>query len=110
MTDALTQPVARAWWRDLLSERMLFGFLVIIGFILILHELIYEIANLRPEIISIVASGVGALATSVGIIVQAIWKTDKSEKQAAATLASLASTVAAQAPTATPPRAEGGQS
>jgi hypothetical protein len=79
---------------EFLSERVLFGILIILGFIVILHEMIYEQAALRPEIVSIVAGGIGALATAVGIIVQAIWKTDKADKQNADT----ASVLAAKAP------------
>lgn len=75
---------------DWLSERMIFGVLIILGFIIILHEMIYEQAALRPEIVSIVAGGIGALAAAVGIIVQAIWKTDRVDKQAADTAAVLA--------------------
>lgn len=103
-TDA-TPPLVqtpRPWWQDLLSERMLFGMMIIAGFIVILHELIYEQALLRPEIVTIVASGLGAFGAALGVIVQAIWKTDKADKQQAATMASLASTVAAQTPGAEP--------
>lgn len=74
----------------MISERILFGMLIIVGFIVILHEMIYEQATLRPEIVSIVAGGIGALAAAVGIIVQAIWKTSPEDKQAANTAAVLA--------------------
>lgn len=81
---------------DFLSERMVFGLLLIIGFIVLLHEMIYESATLRPEIISIVSGGIGALAAAVGIIVQAIWKTDKTDKANAAALTTLANVAASQ--------------
>lgn len=107
-TDATSPLVAtpKTWWQDLMSERMLFGLVIIVGFIVILHEMIYESAALRPEIISIVSGGIGALAAAVGIIVQAIWKTDKADKQAAATMANLASVAAAQTPGAEPAKQE----
>lgn len=75
---------------DWLSERMIFGIMIIFGFIVILHEMIYETATLKPEVISIVAGGIGALAAAVGIIVQSIWKTSAAETKAADTAAVLA--------------------
>lgn len=75
---------------DLFSERMVFGFLLIVGFIVLLHELLQFGSALRPEVVTMVASGMGALGAAVGIIVQAIWKTDKADKQAADTAAVLA--------------------
>lgn len=75
---------------DWLSERMIFGIMIIAGFIIILHEMIYHVTKMAPEVISIIAGGIGALAAAVGIIVQAIWKVDKTEKVAADTAAVLA--------------------
>lgn len=76
---------------DWLSERMVFGLLIIVGLIALLFELVITGPNLPPEIVTLAAGGIGALSASVGIIVQAIWKTDKTEKQAADTAAVLAS-------------------
>jgi hypothetical protein len=82
------------WWRDLLSERMIFGFLIIVGFIAIVHEFIYRHDALKPEIVTIIASAIGTLGAAIGIIVQAIWRTDRTDKQQAQTTATLANTLA----------------
>jgi hypothetical protein len=76
--------------QDWLSERMVFGLLIIVGFIAILHELLWKGPTLKPEVISLVSGGVGVLGAAIGIITQAIWKTDKIDKQAADTAAVLA--------------------
>lgn len=75
---------------DWLSERMVFGLLIITGLNGLLFELISTGPTLPPEIITLAAGGVGALSASVGIIVQSIWKSDKADKQAADTAAVLA--------------------
>ena len=87
---------------DFFSERMVFGVLIIVGFIVILHEMIYEGTPLRPEIVSIVAGGIGALGAAVGIIVQAIWKSDKADKTNANSLALLAAKATDQSPSPQP--------
>ena len=75
---------------DWLSERMVFGLLLITGLIGLLFELISNGPKLPPEIITLAAGGMGALTAAIGIIVQSIWKTDKVDKQAADTAAVLA--------------------
>ena len=74
---------------DWLSERMVFGLLIIMGLVGLLFELISVGPKLPAEIITLAAGGIGALSASVGIIVQSIWKTDKADKQAADTAAVL---------------------
>lgn len=85
---------------DWMSERILFGLLIIGGYLGCMGAL--TLAHLPPANLQLISQGVGALGTAVGVIVAAIWKTDKSEKQNAATMASLASTVAAQSPQPAP--------
>jgi hypothetical protein len=85
---------------DFFSERMIFGMLIITGLNGLLFELISLGPNLPPEIITLAAGGMGALSASVGIIVQAIWKTDKADKQAAETAAVLAAKAPDQSGTA----------
>jgi hypothetical protein len=75
---------------DWLSERMVFGLLIISGLIGLLFELVSSGPHLPAEIITLAAGGIGALSASVGIIVQSIWRTDKVAAQAADTAAILA--------------------
>lgn len=76
------------------SERMVFGFLIIVGFITSLIILICYGPKLPSEIVSLIAGAMGALGASVGIITQAIWKSDRTDAKQADT----ANILAAKAP------------
>lgn len=91
-------PKPQGFWANFFSERMVFGILFIVGLISILHELILRAPRPPPEIVTLVAGGVGALGTAAGIIAQAVWKTDKTEKQNADTISSMASALATSTP------------
>lgn len=76
--------------KDWLDERKLFGLLLIVGFIALLHEFIYHATQLSGEAITILSAGIGALSTAIGIIVQSIWKTGEAEKAQGAALNAVA--------------------
>lgn len=68
---------------------MVFGLLIIGGYLGCMAAL--TAFQLPAPNLNLISQGVGALGTAVGVIVAAIWKTDKTEKQAADTAAVLAS-------------------
>lgn len=73
---------------DFLSERMVFGLLIIIGFfgvgiVATMGPLAAEARQTAKDVLLVV----GPL---LGVIVNAIWRTDKAERQAADTAAVLA--------------------
>lgn len=76
---------------DWISERMVFGALVILGYLLCIGAAAYfpMIGASRD----IVTGAVGALGTAVGMVVQSVFRTDKIDKQNAATLANLSQAV-----------------
>lgn len=80
---------------DWLSERMVFGLLIIGGYLGCMAAL--SAFKLPAPNLNLISQGVGSLGTAVGVIVAAIWKTDKTDKQAAESIASLSATVASQA-------------
>lgn len=86
---------------DFLSERILFGLLIIGGYL----ALIAWALNLHLDQgqLTIASTGLGVLGTAIGAIVAAIWRTDRADKQNASTMATLANTVAAQSPNPQPP-------
>lgn len=73
---------------DWLSERMVFGLLIIAGYIALIGVTI--VFGLRGDVLAIVTGGLGTLGAAIGIITQAIWKVDRTERQAAETAAVLA--------------------
>jgi hypothetical protein len=75
--------------QDWLSERMVFGLLIIAGYIALIGVTI--VFGLRGDVLAIVTGGLGTLGAAIGIITQAIWKVDRTERQAAETAAVLAS-------------------
>lgn len=84
---------------DWLSERILFGTLIIVSYLAVC--IIGSMCNLTPAGESVVHDAMLGLGPIVGLIAAAIWKSDKADKQNASTMASLASTVAAQTPSTT---------
>jgi hypothetical protein len=81
---------------DWLSERILFGTLIIVSYLAVC--LVGSVGQLTPAGESVVHDAMLGLGPIVGLIAAAIWKSDKADKQNASTMASLASTVAAQTP------------
>lgn len=75
-------------WGDFLSERMVFGLLIIGGYLGALGAITF--VRVDPTTQSILSTGMGVLGTAIGAIVAAIWKTDKTDRQVAATAAVLA--------------------
>lgn len=74
--------------KDFLSERMVFGALIIIGFLLATASAAYfPIVGSSRDV---VVGAVGTLGTALGMVVQAIFRTDKTDKQNAETLNQLA--------------------
>ena len=77
---------------DWLSERMVFGVLLIVGFIsLVAFGMLWP--GLDTEQRQYGRDGLLVLGPVVGIIAQAIWKTDKVDKQSAQTVGDLAQAV-----------------
>lgn len=87
---------------DWLSERTVFGVLVIGGY----YALVIigmSAKTLSDPAASIVHDAMLTGGPLVGIIVNSIWKSDRADKQNAATMASLANTVATNAAPPSPP-------
>lgn len=74
---------------DFFSERMIFGLLIIGGYLFCMGMLVSH-EKLDPANLNLLSQGVGALGTAVGVIVAAIWKSDKMDRQVADTAAVLA--------------------
>lgn len=74
--------------KDWLSERILFGFLVIAGYFVI--SALAVVLPLSPEARQSAKDALLVVGPLLGVIVQAIWRTDKADKQAADTAAVLA--------------------
>lgn len=90
--------------RDFFSERILFGALVIGGYyVLVILGVHAAKGSLSPEAMSIIHDAMLTAGPLVGIIVNAIWKSDKTDKDQASTIASLANTVAAANTPLSPP-------
>ena len=83
---------------DWLSERMVFGLLIMAGYVGLQVALTF--VTVPPENMNLLSQGNGALGTAVGVIVAAIWKTDRVERQNSESINELAKTVASQATTA----------
>ncbi len=83
--------------RDWLSERVLFGLLIIAGYFAVVAGTMFIPAansgNAKDALLVI-----GPL---LGVIVNSIWKADKADKDNAASLATLSGAVAAALPTST---------
>jgi hypothetical protein len=75
------------------SERIVFGVIIIGGFVSLLHEVFYAGKDLPPEMGTLLSAGLGALGTGVGIIVQSIWKTDKTAAAQSEALMTIAAQV-----------------
>lgn len=106
--------------KDFWSERMLFGLLIILGYLLLLI-----LSMVFPVIVAVllnaakltivmpavkdgaatVRDGLLVIGPLLGLIVQAIWKADKADKDNAASLATLSTAAAATMATAPPPAA-----
>lgn len=70
------------------SERMVFGALIIGGYLLLLGTVSFFPLPTRAE--NLVAQGLGALGGALGVIVAAIWKTDKTDRAQTEALTTLA--------------------
>lgn len=80
------------WW----SERMVFGAIIVIGYMLVIGAAAYLPMNGLSR--DVVLGAVGSLGTAVGVIVQAVFRTDKADKQNAETMATLARAATGSAP------------
>lgn len=74
--------------KDWLSERILFGLLIIIGYLGITGLAVFLATT--PEARQTAKDALLVLGPLLGVIVQAIWRTDKTDKQTADTAAVLA--------------------
>lgn len=74
---------------DWLSERMIFGLLIIVGYFT-MGALAILVPGLAAEQRAIARDVLLAVGPLIGMIVQSIWKTDKADKVAADTAAVLA--------------------
>lgn len=92
---------------DWLSERMVFGLLLIGGYLGVLATFMHSATTgkpLDPETIAVASGGMGTLGTAIGTIVAAIWRVDKTDKTNAQTVSTLANAV--QTAMTLPPSAE----
>lgn len=100
------------------SERMLFGLLIIVGYLLLLilslvFPAIVAIYVSQPKLAVVMPAieagsatlrdGLLVIGPLLGLIVQAIWKADKADKDNAASLATLSTAAAATLATSPPP-------
>ena len=76
-----------------LDERKIFGILIIAGDISLMHVLMLDSKELPQPIIELLSAGVGSLSTAVAVIAQSLWREGQTDKQNAATMASLAASV-----------------
>ena len=81
---------------DALSERMVFGIMIVGGYLGVLFMVAQGHVDSTAQ--NFVSTSMGVLGTALGAIVGAIWKSDRADKDNAQAMASLASTVAAQSP------------
>lgn len=88
--------------KDFFSERMVFGLLLIVGYLGILALSMLAPLNAPTEARAIAHDGLLVLGPLLGTIVSAIWKSDRADKSNAAALASATSALAAVAPTIPP--------
>ena len=69
---------------DWLSERVLFGLLIIGGYLVVLLSflgiLVHYGTKMDPIALATLSAALGALSTNMGSIVQAIWKSDKVDR------------------------------
>lgn len=77
---------------DFLSERMVFGLLIIGGYVGALAAITF--VHVEPASMNALSTGMGVLGTAIGAIVAAIWKSDKTDR----TIADTAAVLAAKAP------------
>ncbi len=78
-----------------LTERVLLGLITIVSFVSLIAYVIHKAETLSATattavMTTIIATSLGALGTGVGIILQAVFRSDKAEKDNAATSAILA--------------------
>lgn len=74
--------------RDFLSERMVFGLLIVLGFLG--AQTVLTLVKIPAENANLISQCVGALCASIGVIVAAVFKTDKVDRQNADTLSQIA--------------------
>lgn len=74
---------------DWISERMVFGFMIVGGYLGCMMVLTF--VSIPKDNLNLISQGVGAFGAALGVIVASIWKTDKTERQAADTAAVIAS-------------------
>ena len=77
--------------RDWFSERILFGLLFIVGYLAII--VISMFLSMTPDQRSMAHDGLLVLGPIVGAIAAAIWRTDKTDKQAAESITGLTAAV-----------------
>lgn len=81
---------------DWMSERILFGSLIILGYLIVC--IVGSVAPLNTAGESVVHDAMLGLGPIVGLIAAAIWKSDKTDKQNAQTAATIATVVAQSNP------------
>src|ERR1700689_1121553 len=101
MTDTQLPPLPSApisgtgsgWTlKDWFSERILFGLLIIVGYIGLLLEYTHNGSKLDSSIQNVLSTGLGTLGAALGVVIAAVYKSDKTDRQNADTLAKMAQT------------------
>lgn len=85
---------------DWLSERMVFGILVIIGYLTLATLILTGYAASKGVSDTMQGVVLGAMGAGIPLILQATFRTDRVDKVNANTMATLASTAAATTPQA----------
>ena len=92
--------------RDLFSERMVIGLLVIVAFDALAGLAFFIIASPAPKdgaVLALVSSLAGALVAPIGQIIGSVFRTDRVDQQRAETASTIATALAAATPTAPAP-------
>ena len=74
---------------DILSERVIFGGLVIVGYFVMIGVGAFALPANSPAL-ALIRDAILPLATLLGVILNAVFKTDKADRQTAAAAATLA--------------------
>lgn len=83
---------------DWLPERILFGSMIIIGYIAVVVVGTARADNLPPAGAALLHDAMLALGPLAGMVIQSVFKTDKTDKESAAAISTLATAVASQPP------------
>lgn len=82
--------------KDWVSERILFGGLILLGYMALLGTTF--LAGVPKGAETLINIGMGTLGTALGAVVSAVFRTDKTDKANAESIAQLSKAVSGQVP------------